>query len=273
MVVDPEELFFRGTGNESETAENYEARLDAAVAATSQAGPVYLRETDKRISGKILYRTASDGPVQQAAFALEAGEIFSRNHTWIVYACFQEETMKLRLKTVVLPWEWESYSLDYTTSSVNVVRRFEVFETPTPSFRKVVTSDGFFDVTFWHTITLDGESQTNYLYGDIIISTPVGGTLHAIPVPKKGASITDAILVTPAETPIYPNWANGQGRIEDCRITIMISCNKDKYTDAKLEGNYIDLHFVVETPDHRFIDLASESIDYYRFILSSTWNQ
>ena len=273
VVVDPEEYFFRGLGNESETAEHYEARLDAAIASTSQVGPIYLRETDKQISGNILYRTAPGGPVQRAAFSLEAGEVFSRNHTWIVSACFQEETMKLQLKTVVLPWEWETYSLDYTTSSVNVIRRFTVFETPTPSFTKEATGDGFFDVKFWHTITLDGEPRTNYVYGDIIIATPVGGTLHVIPVPQKGASLTDAILVSPAEAPIYPNYANGQGKIEDCKITITISCNKDRYTDAQLEGNYIDLRFAVETPDHRFVDLGSESIDYYRFILTSDWDQ
>jgi len=29
----------------------------------------------------------------------------------------------------------------------------------------------------------------------------------------------------------------------------------------------------VETLDGRFVDLGSESIDYYRFILSSSWNQ
>ena len=97
-----------------------------------------------------------------------------------------------------------------------------------------------------------------------------------IPVPGKdgGAPITDAITVTPASATIYPNYANDNGRIEDCLIPIVIKCNSEKgYSDEDLEGNYIDLHFCVETQDGKFIDLGSESIDYYRFILKKSWNQ
>lgn len=50
IVEEPESLFFRGQGNETESAEHYESRLDAAISAASQVGPIYFRETDKRIS-------------------------------------------------------------------------------------------------------------------------------------------------------------------------------------------------------------------------------
>lgn len=279
LVEDPESLFFRGLGYETETAENYEARLDAAIAPESQLGPIYLRETDKTISGYITYRTQAGGENRVARFSMEAGDVFSRNHTWIVYACFVEEIMSLRLRVVELPWEWTGYSLDYTVGSVNVIRRFTVFETPTPTFKKVQTEDGFYDVTFWHTVQLDEHTQENMLEGDIIIATPVGGTLHVIPVPGTNGNhlISDAITVSPAEATIYPNYQspdNPNGRIEHCRIPIQIRCNTGAgYTDEQLEGNYVDLHFSVETLDGRFVDLGSESIDYYRFILSSSWNQ
>ena len=279
VVEDPESLYFRGLGNETETAEHYEARLDEAVSRDSQVGPIYLRETDKTISGYITYRTRAGGEDQVARFSMEAGDVFSRNHTWIVYACFVEETMSLRLRVVELPWEWTGYSLDYTVGSVNVIRRFTVFETPSPTFKKVQTEDGFYDVTFWHTVELDDHVQENVLEGDIIIATPVGGTLHVIPVPGTNGShlLSDAITVSPAEATIYPNYQspdNPNGRIEHCRIPIYIRCNTNAgYPDEQLEGNYIDLHFSVETLDGRFVDLGSESIDYYRFILSSSWNQ
>lgn len=276
IVEDPEGLFFRGLGIETETAEHYESRLDAAVAADSQVGPIYLRETDKTISGKIYYRVDPEGEELSANFSMLSGDVFSRNHTWIVYACFMEETMKLELKVVVLPWEWTSYTLDYTTSAVNVIKRFSVFESKPATFEKVEADEGngFYDVKFWHTIQVDEASQENIINGEIIIATPVGATLHVMPVPGPDC-ITDAILVTPAEATIYPNYQNPEnGRIEDCRIVIQIQCNRTKgYTDAQLEGNYIDLHFVVETTDHRYIDLGSESIDYYRFILTQNWNQ
>ena len=92
---------------------------DAAVAAESQVGPIYLRETDKPISGTITYRIAPDETPKTAHFSM-ADDVFSRNHTWIVYACFMEETMKLTLKTVVLPWEWNSYHQDFKEATVNV---------------------------------------------------------------------------------------------------------------------------------------------------------
>lgn len=276
VVVDPEDLFFCSAGHEMETPDQYESRLDAAIAGESQIGPIYLRETDKTISGTISYRTSADGPVLTTPFTMETGG-FPRNHTWIVYACFIEETMKLQLKVVVLPWEWSTYNVDYTTGMVNVIRRFTVAETPIPRFKKVQTSDGFYDITFWHHIEIEESEQENILQGDIIISSPVGGKLHCIPVPGNdtGSVLSDAFIVSPSEKTIYPNYLDMEsGRIEDCRIPIQIKCNLDKgYTDEQLEGNYIDLHFSVETPDGRFVDLGSESIDYYRFILKKNWNQ
>lgn len=274
IVEDPELLFFRGFGNETESAEQYEQRLDDAVTADSQIGPIYLRETDKTISGTITYRAFSGGENKTVRFSMD-GDVFSRNHTWIVYACFMEETMRLTLKTVVLPWEYTSYHSDFTEGTVNVIRRFTVFDTPVPTFKKVQTEDGFFDVSFWHTVTIEEAVLENAIQGDIIIATPVGGTLHVIPVPGKdgGSAITDAIKVTPEQAPIYPNYEGDNGRIEDCRIPITIYCNHTNYSNDQLEGNYIDLHFCVETPDGRFVDLGSESIDFYRFILRKNWNQ
>ena len=278
IVEDPELLFFRGFGNETESAEHYEARLDQAISDDSQIGPIYLRETDKTISGTIVYRVGPGSEDLYARFSMDDADVFSRNHTWIVYACFVEETMKLELKVVVLPWEWEAYYEDFTTMSVNVIRRFTVFETPIPSFKKVQAGD-FYDVSFWHTIEVDDEERENVLEGDIIIATPVGGTLHVIPVPgnDSGQVIANAISVSPATATIYPNYQNpANGRIEDCIIPIKIKCNpaaREIYTDQQLEGNYIDLHFSVETQDGRYIDLGSESIDYYRFILKKNWQQ
>ena len=279
LVEDPESLFFRDPDHETETAEHYEARLDAAIGSDSQVGPIYFRETDKTISGKISYRVAEGGDPLEARFSMMEGDVFSRNHTWIVYACFVEETMKLELKVVVLPWEWNSYSMDFTTSSVNVIRRFSVFESSPASFHKTQMSDSYFDVRFWHTIEVEGEPEENVIDGDIIIATPVGATLHVVPVPGTLGStlLTDAILVSPAEATIYPNYQspdNPNGRIEHCLIPIQIKCNRSRgYTDEQLEGNYIDLHFIVETTDGQFIDLSSESLDLYRFILAENWNQ
>lgn len=280
IVEDPESLLFRSTGNETETAEHYENRLDAVISQYSQVGPIYFRETDKAISGQIFYRVESNGELLSARFSMLENDVFSRNHTWIVYACFVEETMKLELKVVVLPWEYTSYSLDYTSSSINVIKRFSVYEPNPATFDKIKTNDGYFNVKFWHTIEGDEGPKDNLIKGSIIIATPVGATLHIMPVPGTNGStlLTKAIEVSPASATIYPNYQNpdNPGRIEHCIIPIEIKCNPS-YTgssyDGQLEGNYIDLHFIVETTDHRYIDLSSESIDYYRFILTKNWKQ
>ena len=271
IVEDPESLFFRGFGNETETAEHYESRLDAVVSADSQVGPIYLCETDKTISGTISYRTTPDGEDQTARFSMDANDVFSRNHTWIVYACFVEETMKLQLKVQVMPWEWESYAFDFTLGTVNVVRRFTVFETPTKTFYKEETDDGFYDIRFWHTVE-GGEEKQNTVRCEIIISSPVGTTLFFEPVPEQGSLMPDAFIVTPPSATIYPNYANMEnGRIEDCQITVEVKANTDIYTDEQLSGQYIDLHFCVETREGIYVDLGSESIDCYRFILDPQW--
>lgn len=269
IVEDPESLSFRGFGNESESAEHYESRLDAAVSADSQVGPIYFCETNKAISGKIFYRTTPDGELQSARFLMDYSDVFSRNHTWIVYACFVEETMKLQLTVQVMPWDWESRSFDFTEGAVNVVRRFTVFETPTKTFYKKETDDGFYDIYFWHTV--DNVEGENTVRGEIIISTPVGAKLYVEPVPGNG-SMPDAFIVTPNWATIYPNYQNMEsGRIEDCQITVEVKANKEKYSDQQLEGQYIDLHFCVETREGIYVDLGSESIDSYRFRLDPLW--
>lgn len=52
---------------------------------------VYLRESDKRLTGKIYYQVkdkgaADYGDEKEASFSMNAAGDFSRNHTWIVYA-------------------------------------------------------------------------------------------------------------------------------------------------------------------------------------------
>ena len=286
----PERYVYRSPGYETESAQQYENRLDAAIPATSQFGPIYLRETDRRISGTITYRTDDEGEDKTALFSLDEDDVLSRNHSWIVYAYFAEETKTLRLVVVVKPWDYTSYNLDYTTQSVNVIRRFTVLETVPPSFRKEHTADGFFDLSFWHHVTGTDEQsgdevvKENVLTGDIIIATPVGARLLAIPVPGAlaGSSLLENAFIVNVKAPgniIYPILNPVDGKIEDCRITYTIQCNPayanstDESIQRQLKGQYIDLHFCVETTDNRYIDLGSESIDYYRFILDPDWNK
>lgn len=267
----PAELMYRSAGFEGESAQEYESRLDAAMGTSSQVGPIYIRETDKLISGTICYNTG--GEDQTVTFSMPSSNVLTRNHSWILYAYFAESTRTLQLKIVVLGWERSEYNVDYTEGTVNVVRRFSIAENDPPTFKKIQTEDGYFDVSFWHTLN----DQPNIIKGDIIISTPVGQKLHLIPIPgalEGYTPVSDAFTVSPMVQTIYPNYENPEnGRTEDCRLEFEISCNPGAYTDEELEGNYIDLHFCVEIGDGlQWIDLDSESIDYYRVILRKNWN-
>lgn len=272
ICADPEELLFRGTGHATETAREYESRLDSVIVASSQSGPIYIRETDKVISGTITYNTGDEDLT--ATFTMPSDNVLSRNHSWILYAYFAEATRTLQFKIVVLPWDKTTYTQDHTVATVNVVRRFTIPETDPATFTKEQTADGFYDIFFWHTLS----GQPNIIKGDILIATPIGQKIHIVPVPGAldGHTLVDGIFtVTPMVSVIYPNYLNMEnGRTEDCRIEYSISVDPGTHTEAELEGNYIDIHFCVEIGDNeRWIDLDTESIDYYRIILKQNWDE
>lgn len=267
----PDLLLFRSPGHELETAAEYESRLDSVVTAASQTGPIYIRETDKLISGTIVYNTGEED--QSVTFTMPADNALTRNHSWILYAYFAEATRTLQFKIVVLPWEKLSYDFDFTTATVNVVRRFTIPETDPLTFKKEQAADGHYNIYFWHTLN----DQPNVIKGDILISTPVGQKLHVVPVAGvlEGTKVDGLFTVSPLEHVIYPNYQYPEdGRIEDCKIDFEISCTPGSHSAAEMEGNYIDLHFCVEIGDNeRWIDLDTESIDLYRIILKQHWNE
>ena len=64
-------------------AQVYENLIDQSP--LTQIGPFYLRESDKKLTGKITYQL--EGKEEQTGtFAMNAADDFRRNHTWIVYA-------------------------------------------------------------------------------------------------------------------------------------------------------------------------------------------
>lgn len=111
-------------------AQEYEDFLTAAVSASPAALAtetyVYLRESDKPITGKIYYKLSADQATPSVAtFDMTkitgytaANTNFHRNHSWIVYAYFQGEG--LYIKPVVLPWQ-DGTSYTYTQRGSAVV--------------------------------------------------------------------------------------------------------------------------------------------------------
>ena len=203
-----------------------------------------------------------------ATFSMEADDknILSRNHSWILFAYFADATKTLQFKIVVLPWDKQDNDYSYEANTVNVVRRFTIPENPT-KFKKHQNENGYYDIYFWHTLN----DQPNVIKGDIIIATPVGQKIHVVPVPgapEGRTPIADLFTVTPLVATIYQNGTT----TENCKIDYEITCNPGTHTEEELEGNYLDLHFCIEIGNgERWIDLDSESIDFYRIILKKDW--
>lgn len=80
--------------NVEDGAQAYETQINGGLVTQeghtapdlSELGRLYLRESDKKLTGKIRYTTESSEKTATFEMA-EAGD-FSRNHTWIVYAYF-----------------------------------------------------------------------------------------------------------------------------------------------------------------------------------------
>jgi len=98
----------------SMTDQEYEELVDDAVndGNLTEFGPVYLPESDKRLSGTITFRIGSGGSPMTTSFSMAKGN-FRRNQTWIVYAYYIGSS-KLEVNTVkVVEWEEEENLPDH----------------------------------------------------------------------------------------------------------------------------------------------------------------
>ena len=78
-------------------AQDYEDLIAAGVEAgkLSEVVPYYLRETDKKLSGVITFQIGNSSENKKAKFEMKNAGDFSRNHTWIVYAYYGVDGMKV----------------------------------------------------------------------------------------------------------------------------------------------------------------------------------
>ena len=108
-TADPTQYLYLG-----QEAQEYEDLINAAAnkqpkAEVTVEGPVYLRESDKKLAGTITYKIGDAEP-QTVDFAMQQAGDFSRNHTWIVYA-YYAGTGKLQVESL--------YVKDWSTKEVN----------------------------------------------------------------------------------------------------------------------------------------------------------
>ena len=93
-----------------QTAQEYENLMVGA--ALSQAGPYYLRESEKLLRGTISYTIEGVQATQNATFEMKELGDFLRNHSWIVYAYYEGLSGMQVVAVDVTPWVNKSDSHD-----------------------------------------------------------------------------------------------------------------------------------------------------------------
>lgn len=102
MIKDPVKYAYSSAMSD----EKYEDLINEGVSAEelTEFGPVYLPESDKRLSGTIAFRIKNSGSLLYAPFSMAVGN-FHRNQTWIVYAYYIGSSKFIINNVLVVPWE------------------------------------------------------------------------------------------------------------------------------------------------------------------------
>lgn len=230
----PEKLVYAG-----QNAIAYEQLLDDAVSdgMLTDGGVMYLRESDKALTGSISFTT--DGEQHTRVFSMAAPGDFARNHSWTLYGYFISGR-KLELSINAIPWDYSRYYIDYRAGTL-IATPF-IIDEASADVRE--TTKDHFDVRF---------KLSHPAIGRCTVTAPVNGTLMIHPVGDAGAFIVDPEVVE-----INPDVNGGE-------ITVTVRPNPEFQTG---ENEYsITLSFSVETVDGQVTGADSElNRNVYRFI-------
>jgi len=232
----------------------YQQMLDQASAAgtLTDLGYVYLRESDKRIFGRVDYTI--NGKARSREFAMSAPGDFARNHTWTLFAYFMSGR-NLQVSLVAAPWSKGDYHVDFSGQAVNVTKKFRMdertCEIPHNEDNSIkYSADGYIDVKL-----IPGTTAK----GTLTITTPVGGTLMITPL---GAA---SLFSVTQQATIAPENHGGE-------ITIEITNNPETdidFSELPESETTLTLSFSVSVLG-REVNVNSEAIDNdykYRFHL------
>lgn len=104
-LTDPTSLFKK----DDESFQTYVNRMNTYA---TPYGLTYLRETDKKLTGRIYYSVGGTPVDTPTEFILENEGDFSRNHSWFVYGYFSGS--RLELTVTVLDWTLKQSELVFT---------------------------------------------------------------------------------------------------------------------------------------------------------------
>ena len=232
----PEKLVYAG-----QNATGYEQLLNDAVSdgILTDGGVMYLRESDKALSGSISFTT--DGVQRTRVFSMAAPGDFVRNHSWTLYGYFISGR-KLEISINAIPWDYTHYHIDFS-EALSVTKPFTL-DMATVAHVDEPTKDHF-NVFFKQSIAAKAS---------LAVIAPLNGTLRI-----NAVGDANAFIVEPQEKPIDPNVNGGE---------ITVSIRPNPYFTAEDREYSITLSFVVEAADGREFDANTEVFytNVYRFI-------
>ncbi len=124
---DPALLRSDAEANVSKSAQQYESMINDTIANKQSSQRIaYLRESDKKITGKIYYKLSASENAEEKVATFSMANLedtdFHRNHSWLVYSYFQGG--KLFVNPTVADWI-DVTALDYTLKMNTNMRLFD----------------------------------------------------------------------------------------------------------------------------------------------------
>lgn len=248
------------TGSGASGAADYERLVLGAIKEEKLLNPAtyYLRESDKPLTGKVFYQVRKNNAivpdkngddVRCKTFKMEAPD-FARNHSWTMYGYFiSERTLILVLK--VLPWDMNTYDIDFLNSSASVTVPLTVDPFSVSSIEHVEGTEDDFIVNM-------KSNAPAKAYLNIV--TPDGGLFVVKAIGVDGSDQYFDITLNDLKKNVLETTINS--RTNQGRIDITIAANPDLVNFS--HGKYITLDFEVYTPDEdnpQRIDLGTEAIN------------
>ncbi len=175
---DPLSLAWNPTNTE-QTPQSWENAINNAIAneQATEFGRTYLRETDKRLSGTIVYKNTAGGytplPFEMAEDDPYAPSYFFRNHTWTILGYFINGQLQLRV--IVQRWTHYIENVDYK-DEVSATQYIELTEN-TYANKEDVYDNSTTPATYQNSIvTMLPGVDVELTFQ---LETPVGGSWYA----------------------------------------------------------------------------------------------
>lgn len=231
----PEKFVYAGQDPTS-----YETMLDKAISegTITDWGTMYLRETNKMLTGYVVYEINGEERVKN--FSMAAPGDFARNHNWTLYGYFLSGR-NLQLSVRVLPWDYSKWTVVFSDYAVQASQLM----VDAGTVELTETSKDHFDAHL-----RPGTAVKCSVY----VTSPASGKLMI-----RATGDTYAFIVEPEMADINPDVNAG------C-ITFYIRQNPEAL--GNLSGKYITLSFYVVVGD-REIEADTEILNgkVYKFIL------